>query len=125
MQENFCSINYLTLCFILASVLQFFRTVLSVFCSFSLFFKFLCEESGRCFWLSGQCGCFVRKLLILVRTGVLVRSLMWHFVRTTLMFRPDGEPCRVKSLSPLHRTSLFSLLDFFLSGFASFFDFYA
>jgi len=24
----------------------------------------------------------------------------WHYVRTSLKFRPDGEPCRVKSHSP-------------------------
>jgi hypothetical protein len=38
--------------------------------------------------------------MVLVRTAVFLRSLTWHHVLTSLMFRPDGEPCRVKSLSP-------------------------
>jgi hypothetical protein len=135
MQEKFCSINYLTLFYILAFVLQYFRTVLSVFysfvfwkfflqelffCSFSLFFRFLCEASRQCFWLSRRWGCFVRMLLILVQTGMLMRSLKWHYVWMTVMFRPSGEPCRFKLLSPLRHTSLFSLLDLFFVRFCVF-----
>jgi len=83
---------------------------------FSLFFRFfLCEVSGRCFWLSEQCGCFVRTFLLLVLTGVLVRSLMWHYVRTTLMFCLDGEPCRVKSHSHCAPGHSFLSLWFFVS----------
>jgi hypothetical protein len=65
MQENFCSINYLTLYNILAFVLKYFGTVLSAVYTcvfwklffgkyfsalFPLFFRFfLCEASGRWF----------------------------------------------------------------------------
>jgi hypothetical protein len=38
---------------------------------------------GRSWFLSGR-PCFWR-------------PLKWHYVRTSFMFRPDGEPCRVKS----------------------------
>jgi hypothetical protein len=68
---------------------------------FLLFFRFFCVKrpdgvsgcsdgkvasSGRPFSLSGQ--------------AYFVRSLTWHYIRTSLKFRPDCEPCRVISHSP-------------------------
>jgi hypothetical protein len=92
------------------------------FCSFSSIFQiFLCEMFKRCFWLSVWCGCFVQTFLLLVRTGVLVRSLTWHYAQKTLMFHLDGGPCRVKSHSPsTPHDTLFFLFDF-LSVYAFFF----
>jgi len=58
-------------------------------------------------------GWFVRTLLVLVWTAVFLRSLTWHHVWTSLMFRPEGEPCRVKSHSPYAaRHFLLSCCDF-------------
>jgi hypothetical protein len=42
----------------------------------------------------------VQTFMILVQTAVFLQPFTWHNVQTLLMFRPDGEPCRVKSFSP-------------------------
>jgi len=109
----------------------FSKIIFGKYCSFFFlffFFIFLCVASGLFFCLFGRCGCFVRTFLIQVRTGVLVRSLTWHYVRTALMFRPDGEPCRVKSHSPVpptlsfHSSWFFVGLCFFVCSFHVFFS---
>jgi hypothetical protein len=67
---------------------------------------------------------YVRTVFLVVRTIWLIRpdvhsscpdehvfaTSMWHYVRTSLKFRSDGEPCRVKSHSPWRHTSFFPLL---------------
>jgi len=37
----------------------------------------------------------------------------WHYVRTSFKFRPDGEPCRVKSHSPCATAHFFALFGSF------------
>jgi len=102
------------------------------FCSFSSFFQILlCEASGRCFWDVQTMILYVRKVFLVVQTIRLIRpnihsscpdecvftTSTWHYVRTSLNFCPDGEPCRVKSHSPWCRTSFSPLLlCFFLSS---------
>jgi glycerol uptake facilitator-like aquaporin len=56
--------------------------------------------SGHIFWLFGRYGFFVRTFLVIVWTAVFSQPFTWHNVRTLLMFRPNSEPCRVKSFSP-------------------------
>jgi hypothetical protein len=65
---------------------------------------------------------YVRTVILVVRTIQLIRSDVnsccpnervfvistWHYVRTSLKFRPDGEPCRVKSHSPRAATHFFA-----------------
>jgi hypothetical protein len=76
---------------------------------------------------------YVRMVILVVRTirlicldvhssclDVFVRSLTWHYVQTSLKFRSDGEPCKVKSHSPWSRMSLSPLFWFFLSSCAFF-----
>jgi hypothetical protein len=107
-------------CYIHACSGNYLGNIFLLFClSFSYF---LCEASIRCscmfgqwFWLSGRCGWLVRSSILLVRTSVFVGSLMWYYIQTSLKFRPDGEPCRVKSHSPWRRTSLSPLFLFCLS----------
>jgi len=67
---------------------------------FSSVFSFLCEASGQWFFLSKRYSSLVRTFLLQVRTCTLVRYLTWHYVRTALVIRSDGERLRVKSLSP-------------------------
>jgi hypothetical protein len=57
---------------------------------------------------------YVQTVILVVRTIQLIRpdvhsscpnervfaTFAWHYVRTSLKFCPDGEPCRVKSHSP-------------------------
>jgi hypothetical protein len=89
---------------------------------FFFFSRFLCEASRQSFYVSERSSVFVRTFLFLVRTSALVRYLTWHYVRTALVIRSDGEPLRVKSYTPLRRTTYFSsLLTFSLSLFAVFF----
>jgi hypothetical protein len=88
---------------------------------FLCFSAFLCEASGRWFFLSGRCGSFVRTFLLQVQTCALVRSLTWHYVWTALVIRLDGEPLRVKSLFPLCRTT--SSFSFFYLIFCQLCDF--
>jgi len=45
---------------------------------------------------------------------------MWHYVRTSLKFRSDGEPCRVKSLSPRAAAHFLASFCVFLSSCAFF-----
>jgi hypothetical protein len=91
------------------------------FCSSSLcFLAFLCEASGRLFYMSGRCD---RTFQYQVWTHALVLvSYVAHYVRTDLVLRLNGEPLRVKSLSPLRRMILITfsfifcrLCDFFLA----------
>jgi hypothetical protein len=63
---------------------------------------------------------YVRTVILAARTVRLIRPDVnsstpdervfaistWYYVRTSLNFRPDGEPCRVKSHSP--RAAAFS-----------------
>jgi len=81
------------------------------FCSFSYF---LCEASGRYAWgrPDGDPDCpddiyGVRTIQLIRSDGYsscsddrVFASSTWHYVLTLLKFRPDGEPCRVKPLSP-------------------------
>jgi hypothetical protein len=45
---------------------------------------------------------------------------MWHYVHTSLKFHPDGEPYRVKSLSPCAATHFLASFCVFLSSCAFF-----
>jgi hypothetical protein len=97
-------------------------------CSFSSIFQIFFVWSVRTVFRD------VRTVLLYVRMVILVVRTIWlicpdvhsscpdehvfatstrHYVRTSLKFRPDGEPCRVKSHSPWRRTSLSPLLLWF------------
>jgi hypothetical protein len=78
---------------------------------FPLFFRFLCMKRPN-----GD-PVYVRTVFLVVRTIRLIRpdehvfmTSTWHYVQTSLKFRPDGEHCRVKSHSPWCRTSFSPLL---------------
>jgi hypothetical protein len=74
-------LNYV-ISFLYMSVLKIFFGKY-FFCSFFLYFLgFLCEVSGRWFYLSERWGRCVWTFLIQVRTCALVRYLTWHYVRT-------------------------------------------
>jgi hypothetical protein len=73
---------------------------------------------------------YVRTMILVVQTIQLIHpnvnssSLdervftisMWHYVRTSLKFRPDGESCRVKSYSARFAALLFAFFGSFLSS---------
>jgi hypothetical protein len=90
----------------------------------------LCEASGRCFRTSGRCSCmserlfwlygryglFVRTFILLVSTSVLLRFLRGTSSGRLFMFRPNGEPCRVKSHSPRATAHFFAFFGSFFSS---------
>jgi hypothetical protein len=65
---------------------------------------------------------YVRMVFLVVRTIRLIRpdihsscldelvfvTSTWHYIRTSFKFRPDGEPYRVKSHSPLAAAHIFA-----------------
>jgi len=104
-------------CFIHACSGNYLGNIYLLFFLFFFFFFFLfvlCEASGRCFWDVWTVILYVRTVFLVVRTIWLIRpdvysscpdervfaTSTWHYVQTSLKFRPNGEPCRVKSHSP-------------------------
>jgi hypothetical protein len=79
----------------------------------SLFQILVCEAFGRCFWDVRTVILYVRTVFLVVRTIRLIRPNVHssclnervfttstsHYVWMSLKFRPDSEPCRVKSHS--------------------------
>jgi hypothetical protein len=81
---------------------------------FLSFLEFFVWSVWTVFWDVQTVILYVRTVILVVRTIRLIRSDVhsscsdervfatstWHYVRTSLKFRLDGEPCRVKSHSP-------------------------
>jgi hypothetical protein len=71
---------------------------------------------------------YVQTIILVVRTIRLIRpdihsscpdervfgTTTWHYVWTSFKLRPDGESCRVKSLSPRASTHFFTFFGSFL-----------
>jgi len=110
------------------------------FCFFSSLFQILlCDASERYFWDVRMVLLYVRMVILVVRTIRLIRpnvysSCMdervfvistWHYVRTSLKFLLDGEPCRVKSHSPCAAAHFFAHFGSFCCLVRVPYDFYA
>jgi len=99
LQGNFCAYWLLTLNYILVYFWNAIWTVISAFYTW-VFWKLFGKYFSTFFPLFFRIFVWsVQTVFLVVRTGVLVRYLMWYYVWTSLKFRLDGEPCRVKSLS--------------------------
>jgi hypothetical protein len=80
------------------------------FALFPLFFRFFCVKrpDGDPICPDGFSGCPDDHSSC--PDEHVFETSTWHYVRTSLKFRPDGEPCRVKSHSTWRRTSFSPLL---------------
>jgi hypothetical protein len=98
------------------------------------FLDFLCEASGRYAWEHPDSDPDCPSGISGVQTIQLIRlddysscpedrffaTSTWHYVRTSLKFRLDGEPCRVISLSPRAAAHFLASFCVFLSSCAFF-----
>jgi hypothetical protein len=93
------------------------------FCSFSSFTYFFCVKRPEGVFRDVRTVIpYVRMVFLVVRTIRLIRpdihsscldelvfvTSTWHYIRTSFKFRPDGEPYRVKSHSPLAAAHIFA-----------------